>query len=180
MKLKLVDGFKIRNTVDVDFGGIGCKKLFPYVPDNEVWLDDIFKGEKDLFVDMYKKIMASMAQNGYEGAKAQFKTNYEFNVDKVYDLSGFYIVDGEYVRNNINRAFKYGGHYVVYDYIPEGEIWIDDKVNRDEMKYIFKHEATELKLMRDKDFQYNDAHDFANAHEKKMRRAYIGAKYPRD
>ena len=182
MKLKYVDGFKIRNTLDIDFGGIGCREFFSYIPSDEVWLDDIYRNEKDLFIDMWKTIIKNMAKYGYEESKAQFKINYDYDeekLNKIYHPSGYYLVDGAYVRSNISRTFKYGGHWKVYDYIPEGETWLDDKVKPDEMKYIYKHESTELKLMDKNNFSYNDAHDFANAFEKRMRRKH-GAVYKRD
>lgn len=38
-----------------------------------------------------------------------------------------YIVDGEWVRNNLSLLFGHGGHGYVHEFIPNDEIWISDK-----------------------------------------------------
>lgn len=36
-----------------------------------------------------------------------------------------YLVDGEWVRNNLSVIFGHGGHAFVHEFIPLDEIWID-------------------------------------------------------
>lgn len=84
-------------------------------------------------------------------------------------LATVYLVDGEYVRNNMDVNFTEGGHYAVYDFIPEGEIWIDFDVTPSEVKFVIVHETIELYLMLEKDFEYDDAHDEANTVERMLR-----------
>jgi len=60
--------------------------------------------------------------------------------DKSFQLTGFakefvrdqdklrvYLVDGNWIRNNISIIFGHGGHGLVHEFIPLDEIWIDYK-----------------------------------------------------
>jgi len=60
--------------------------------------------------------------------------------DKSFKLSGFakelvreqdklkvYLVDGDWIRNNISIIFGHGGHGLVHEFVPLDEIWIDYK-----------------------------------------------------
>ena len=60
------------------------------------------------------------------------------NKDRNYKLTGFikefvreykgikiYLVDGEWLRNNICVVFGHGGHGLVHEFIPLDEVWID-------------------------------------------------------
>ena len=46
MRVKVVDGYRIRNTVDVEFSMIADRDTFPYVPKDEVWLERYYLPEK--------------------------------------------------------------------------------------------------------------------------------------
>ena len=50
-----------------------------------------------------------------------------------------------------------GGHSLVFQYIPENQIWISDQVPAEEREKIILHEYTELMAMRD-GMPYNTAH----------------------
>ncbi len=60
-------------------------------------------------------------------------------IRKYSEVSGFtvWIVDGRYIRNNMNREFtNYSQHYQ-FDFIPKKEFWIDkEKVSGEEKYYI--------------------------------------------
>jgi hypothetical protein len=66
----------------------------------------------------------------------------EVSIDKIYikkigKVSGFkvWIVDGKYIRDNIEEEFtNYGQHYN-FRFIPEDEFWIDQERNPGEEKY---------------------------------------------
>jgi len=58
-----------------------------------------------------------------------------------------WIVDGELVRSLLYVDFGGGGHDRVYDFIPEGEMWIDDSVPENDRKFIMLHELHERSLM---------------------------------
>lgn len=63
-----------------------------------------------------------------------------------YDIN-IYIVDGEYVRNNINSEFtNYGQHYR-FPFIPTDEIWLDKEYGRAEKEAFIAHAIKERELM---------------------------------
>jgi hypothetical protein len=69
-----------------------------------------------------------------------------------------YIVNGKKVRDWFDIEFTEGGHHEVYDYVPEGEVWIDDAITPKERPFILLHEMHELKLM-EKGVKYEKAHE---------------------
>ncbi len=188
MKLKLADGFKIRNTIDVEFGVIGDHSLYPFIPKGEVWLERDYVPEQKFILDLYRRKMALAKRYGYERAKAKLRPK---RVDRRavrlcprlglgrVGRTGVFLVDGSFVRRRLDPNFCFGGHYLVYDYVPAGQVWLDDAAEDAELKYIAVHELFELFLMQaGKD--YTNAHDFANAAEKEARRADGIAHYPKD
>lgn len=68
-----------------------------------------------------------------------------------------WVVNGEAVRNLFFLDFTEGGHEYVYNFIPKGEVWIDNDVEEDEIKFVLLHEMHERKLMRD-GMKYDEAH----------------------
>ena len=81
-----------------------------------------------------------------------------------------YIVDGDYIRSNINVDYVEGGHGYVYDYVPKDEIWVEEMEDKKEMWFNFQHELYERALMKaDPKMDYNDAHDKAVKRETSQR-----------
>lgn len=87
-----------------------------------------------------------------------------------------WIVDGEAVRSLFFLDFTEGGHEFVYHFIPKGEIWIDDDVRKDEVKFVLLHELHERALMK-KGMDYDSAHKssseieyYCRKHPKKLDR----------
>jgi len=58
-----------------------------------------------------------------------------------------WIVDGEAVRDLFCIDFTEGGHNFAYPFIPKNEVWIDNDVSKDEIKFILLHELHERNLM---------------------------------
>ena len=56
----------------------------------------------------------------YKKAKDSWKRFYK-KLDSDGGINVF-LVDGEYVRDNVTIEFALGGHHYVYDQIPENEI----------------------------------------------------------
>ena len=87
-----------------------------------------------------------------------------------------FLIDGQYVRDNIFIDFTEGGNPYRYDFIPQGEIWIG-AVHIIEAPYVCLHEVEEityglkggLDLTNDQD--YSEAHDYANECEQAARNA---------
>jgi hypothetical protein len=187
-KLKIVDGCNIRNSLDIEFGVIGDRSLYPYIKPGEVWLEKYFLPEKTAILTNFLRKKKLAKRLGYEAAKAKQRPK---KIDRQavkychlqklgrFGKAAVHLVDGRLVRQKLDPNFCFGGHHLVYKYIPRGEVWLDDAVDTAELRFIAVHELFELELMRaGKD--YTNSHDFANAAEKEARRADGGAAYPKD
>ena len=81
-----------------------------------------------------------------------------------------YIVDGDFIRSNINVDYVEGGHGYVYDYIPTDEIWVEDMEDKQEEFFNFTHEDYErAKMKANPNMSYDTAHDKACEKETKLR-----------
>ncbi|MBI3963806.1 MAG: hypothetical protein HY341_02290 [Candidatus Kerfeldbacteria bacterium] len=83
------------------------------------------------------------------------------------------------VRQYLDPDFIFGGHALVYSYIPSGELWLDALQDPREAPYHLLHERTEYTLMR-KGVPYDSAHDLATAADKAERRKDGIGRYPGD
>lgn len=80
-----------------------------------------------------------------------------------------FLVDGPYIRKNIDVNFIYGGHDLRYSYIPKRQIWIDDSVERSELGFTVLHELYERVLMT-LGYSYDEAHAEATEIEEQYRK----------
>ncbi|MBI5077201.1 hypothetical protein HZB94_02370 [Candidatus Falkowbacteria bacterium] len=190
LKTKLVDGFKIRNTIDVDFSVIGGHEVYPYIDKGEIWFDRAFIKEREHFVKLFEERTRLTKLYGYERAKEMLRTkvspigNKKLKKQEIKKLKGakdveVYLVNGALVRKAFDPSFCFGGHYLVYKYVPKGEVWIDNAFSSQERKYVIIHELHELNLMK-KGMSYNNAHDYACAAEKEARRNDGVGRYLKD
>ena len=180
MKIKYVNGFKIRNTIDPDFGGhmTSDYALYRYIPRGEVWVEDYLKPEIDLFLNLVK------IEQQFFRQKKSFSELHDFVKKEVCEKSlppNFYKktsvkdklkiveVDGRVVRRYLDPYFVGGGHDLIYDYIPKKEVWIDARNYKEDQSFVLIHELFERQLMA-KGRDYLSAHDFALAEEKHQRR----------
>lgn len=85
-----------------------------------------------------------------------------------------FLVDGAWVRKNYNVDFVYGGHDLVYNFIPKREIWLDSSVEVKERPFTLLHELYERHRMDSLGETYDVAHEFAAALEKKYRKDQTG------
>ncbi|MBI5369846.1 hypothetical protein HZA85_01460 [Candidatus Uhrbacteria bacterium] len=191
--VRLVDAFKIRQTLDPDFSALHChstaihKYYTPkyYIPQGEWWLDVRLKDEMDFFLKSEaivhpKTIKTSADFHEYLKAKLCKKGPIpNFRVKTHWRLgSRIVLVDGKVVRQYLDPEFTQGGHEKVYRYVPKGEIWIECALHPKEIPFAIHHETIERKMMF-KGKSYDIAHEYATAAEKEMRRAY-GGFYPLD
>jgi hypothetical protein len=79
-----------------------------------------------------------------------------------------WLVDGSWVRKNIDEEFSNFGHHYTYDEIPKGELWLDAECDPDERKFYLGHMRVEYHL-REKGVDDETARNKANAHERKLR-----------
>ncbi|MDP1620114.1 MAG: hypothetical protein Q8L11_03375 [Candidatus Moranbacteria bacterium] len=194
MKIKIVDGFEIRNTLDPNFCAIEDSQSQTYVPKGELWLEKSYLAEKDRIVQSFladRKLKTELGAEKYgafvrrritDAAKktAGIKTE-PFKIKPLGKSSGFkiFLVSGREVRAKLDPDFFLGGHNLIYDYVPKNEIWIDDAQDGREIKYTLLHELHEAKLM-EKGTSYDNAHDFSLATEKAARRNDGFGHYPKD
>jgi hypothetical protein len=185
MGIVYVDGFKIRNTLDDDFGiidrnwgriGIFAPKF--YVPENQIWIDHKFKNETDFLLktdippEQYTT-REDMKKFCLPGPVPDFVRKQEIlnNVTVKY-------VDGSIVRQYMDPEFILGGHDLVYSYIPKNEIWLDALMDARETPYILLHEQVERDLMAGDGKNYDIAHERATAADKERRIADGCGMYP--
>lgn len=80
-----------------------------------------------------------------------------------------WIVSGEAIRSLFFIDFTEGGHGYVYSFIPKNEVWIDDDIEPDEIKFVLLHELHERNLMS-KGMKYDPAHSSSSKIEYACRR----------
>lgn len=76
------------------------------------------------------------------------------------------LVDGDKIKKKNNIDYVEGGHDLIYDFIPEKQIWIDGNMSKKTIPHIVYHEFIERYLMENKEITYDEAHDVANEKEK--------------
>jgi len=176
MKLRMVDGFKIRNTTNTNFAGFAAHAYDPVVPKGELWIEDYLKPEKELMIHVveteqrYRRRTFAFIRARLQKEAAKHGTPPPF-IKKRERLGSLTIisVDGAIVRKYLDPYFFLGGHDLVYSYIPKKEIWIDLLNNAKDNKFTLIHERHERKLMA-RGMEYASAHDYALAEERYHRR----------
>ncbi|MBI4098778.1 MAG: hypothetical protein HY437_01970 [Candidatus Magasanikbacteria bacterium] len=176
MKIRLVDGAKIRNTTNTDFAGFATHAYDSAVPKGELWIEDYLKPERDLMVHIveteqrYKRrTFASIrARLQKEAAKHGTPPPFIKKRERRGSLAIIH-VDGAVVRKYIDPYFFLGGHDLVYAYIPKNEIWIDALNSAKDTVFTLIHELHERALMA-RGMDYASAHDYALAEERYHRR----------
>lgn len=82
-----------------------------------------------------------------------------------------WIVDGAKVVSQLYPPFIMGGNDQRYRFNPDNDVWIDNRIGCEELKYTVAHELIERQLMREKGMTYGGAHNAGLALEKRMRDA---------
>ncbi len=191
--IKLVDGFKIRSTLDCDFGvfhthsthaGSFAPKYF--IPVGEWWLDEAFAHDKDFFIKTEelqtpRTILGFPRQRKYETKHLITPgpiPNFVIKKERHRGLTLVFI-DGNIVRRYLDPEFIFGGHDLVYDYIPKNELWLEIEMNPKEIPFVFQHEFLERELMA-KGKNYDVAHEYATIADKEARMDLKIGCYPGD
>ena len=89
-------------------------------------------------------------------------------IKKYKTINGFdiWIVDGKYIRDNINEEFNNFGLNSRFRFIPKKELWIDKEYGSgNEIKFYLKNLLKEVELMED-GLDYDHAFDKADKFEK--------------
>ncbi|MFH1585251.1 MAG: hypothetical protein ABIB79_00605 [archaeon] len=79
-----------------------------------------------------------------------------------------WIVDGDYIRTNIDEEFTNFGHHYRFNFIPENEVWIDHESVNGEEKYYLCNMLETIKAIK-KGRRYKQAVDMAERAEKRER-----------
>lgn len=109
--------------------------------------------------------------------ESERKNNYKFDNKlpkqflKNYKNYKIYIVDGNYIRNNIDIDFVGGGNPSRYQYVPKGELWVEklSDGNKNDIDAFIEHEYVECERMKNKGESYDVAHEKASEVEKIIR-----------
>ena len=153
----IVDGTYIRGHIDEEFTNFGQHYRYPYIPDDEFWIDREAHGdERQFFIDhllVEHRLMAKgmpYDQALVEADRAERRERRR--AGDVQKLTGaarscptatkstsgcgrsskaacsVWIVNGRLVRSVFDIDFTAGGHDYVYEFVPENEVWIDDDI----------------------------------------------------
>jgi hypothetical protein len=153
----IVDGPYIRGHVDEEFTNFGQHYRFPYIPENELWIDrEAEHDEREFFIDHllvehrlmaegmpYEKALPRADQEERKerrraGDVSQLthhgqtlpdgKNVHERLWKKLESGLSVWVVNGRLVRSVFDIDFTEGGHDYVYEFVPENEVWIDDAI----------------------------------------------------
>ena len=182
----IVDGAYIRGHIDEEFTNFGQHYRYPYIPEKEFWIDrDAGHDERAFFIDhllIEHDLMAKGAS--YNDAITQadkverrerhragdirkvahqgnefpdLTAVHEHLWKKLENGIRVWIVNGRLVRSAFDIDFTAGGHDHVYEFIPEGEVWIDDAIEEQERGFVLLHELHERNRMA-AGWPYSKAH----------------------
>ena len=153
----LVDGNYICAAMDREFTNFGQHYRFHFIPPHEFWIDkEHVPGEEPFFIEHLLRENYLMAQGGkYEeavgiadkaekrerkkidfikkgekplGKCAQLELIHEKLLKEFGDHPKVWLVKGRAVRDYCFIEFTEGGHDKVSNFVPAGEVWIDDDV----------------------------------------------------
>ena len=189
----LVNGSYIRSHMDIEFTNIGQHFRFNFIPEKEFWIDQGYDhNEYNFFIDhllIEHKLMAKGMPYDralIEADRVERRERHRADVGKIARKQlpniniiherlwkklenglEIWIVRGRLVRA-VDVDFTIGGHDYVYEYIPEGEVWIDNTLEESERKYALLHELHERNRMAE-GMTYNQAHAEASRLELRYR-----------
>lgn len=172
----MVDGGYIRKNLNEEFNNFGQHYRFKFIPKNEFWIDQEhgLGREEKYYIDhmlVENRLMAlgksydkafdraeriercerrksrSIKLKKKNSKDILFKRIHKRLLKKYSKKIEVWIVNGKLVRDNLFIEFTEGGHDRVYHFIPKNEIWIDDDLNKRELKFILLHELHERNLI---------------------------------
>ncbi len=169
-------GLIFRSHIDEEFTNFGQHYRYPYIPENELWIDrEAEQDERQFFID-HLLVEHRLMAKGMPYKKALPKANQEERKERrrAGDLSrltrrGQALPDGRDVHERLRKKLENGlsvwivnrrlvrsvfdidftelGHDYVYEFVPENEVWIDDAIVEVECSYVLLHELHERNRM---------------------------------
>jgi hypothetical protein len=187
IQIWIVDGAYIRGRMDEEFTNFGQHYRYPYIPDKEFWIDqEAENNEKAFFIDHLLVEHELMAKGmAYDRAiekadRAERAERRRAGDLRKVTLSGdglpdpkvvherlwkrlenglaVWIVNGRLVRSVFDIDFTAGGHDHVYEFVPGGEVWIDNDIEEKERGFVLLHELHERNRMAE-GAPYSKAHN---------------------
>jgi hypothetical protein len=187
LQVWIVDGTYIRGHMDEEFTNFGQHYRYPYIPKNELWIDqEAEHDERRFFIDhllVEHRLMAKGMPYAHAIVEADREERKERrragdirkftrngkNLPSGKDVherlwkmleSGIsvWIVNGRMVRSVFDIDFTAGGHDYVYEFVPQNEVWIDDAIEEPERGYVLLHELHERNRMA-AGLPYSKAHE---------------------
>lgn len=182
----IVDGAYIRGHMDEEFTNFGQHYRYPYIPRNELWIDqEAAHDERPFFVEhliVEHDLMAKGASYADALDRADRVERRERRRagdvrrvthggkdlpdpgavreqlwKKLENGVSVWIVNGRLVRSVFDIDFTAGGHDHVYEFVPEGDVWIDDAIEEKERGFVLVHELHERNRMAE-GVPYSKAH----------------------
>jgi hypothetical protein len=186
LQVWVVDGSYIRGHIDKEFTNFGQHYRFPFIPKNELWIDQEAKNdERRFFIDhllveyrlMAKGVPYNKALTDADKVERRERLRagdvrrlthhgqqlpdgrevHERLWKKLENDVSVWIVNGRLVRSAFDIDFTEGGHDYVYEFVPENEVWIDDDIEEKERGFVLLHELHERNRMAS-GWPYNKAH----------------------
>jgi hypothetical protein len=193
-----VDGTYIRGRMDPEFTNFGQHYRHPYIPENELWLDEEDDPDEARFFVEHLLVEHRLMKQGVPYADALEKAGkvergerrragdlrrltqagqrlpdgrdvHERLWKKLENGLSVWIVDGRLVRSVFYIDFTAGGHDYVYEFVPENEVWVDNDIDEDERPYVLLHELHERNRMAG-GWPYSKAHAESSRLEYRCRR----------
>lgn len=172
----IVDGSYVRGHMDEEFTNFGQHGRYPYIPDNEFWIDDEAEHDEHMFFIEHLLVEHRLMKQGLsygdalvEADKAERKERRRAgdvakatrNGKQLPDGNSahahlwktlengisVWVVNGRFVRSVFDIDFTAGGHDHVYEFVPTGEVWIDDAITEKERGFVLLHELHERNRM---------------------------------
>jgi hypothetical protein len=113
------------------------------------------------------RIAATFAKDGPQATRGRRPPPYVRLIEQAASV-GVWLVDGSYVRKNIDEEFSNFGHHYSIASIPRDEVWLDIEQVPDEQRFFVHHALIERRLMA-RGMDYEAARTVAIAEERKMR-----------
>jgi len=183
----IVDGTYVRSHIDEEFTNFGQHYRYPYIPEKEFWIDEEAEHDERAFFIDHLLVEHELMAKGVPYSDAITKADrverrerrragdvrkvthqgkqlpdpravHEKLWKKLENGVEVWIVNGRLVRSVFDIDFTAGGHDHVYEFVPQGEVWIDDAIQEKERGYVLLHELHERNSMAE-GTPYSHAHN---------------------
>ena len=105
--------------------------------------------------------------------------NKNIYIKKIKSINGYdiWLVNGCYIRKNINENFVEYDHHLNHSFVPKNELWIDEETNPDEWRFFTDHMFTEFNLVKKTGKDIKEVAEEADVLEKQERETELKKKH---